>query len=271
MPGIQVLCHVVYLHWSISIPSVRNQISLRCPRGFAPGGGPGAVSTNPCMRFLRVMTDKWHIISWRTYLWEFCLKGHTAWAMLKKISWCWHMRQPSVNWFLYVRPMCRQRNWLHHPFPVPIVNGPNYSRQSCLPWAKIVVISHDKHYIRNRMNSSTSQQTRIFKVKIRHKNDAVRLLYWALINHERDTDMIETIFRWLSWAPFHCLIRYGLFRRINILMILPTAVNDCDMTKKNAHTLGLVNTTQSVAGYQVNLFDEVTPRLSKSMNRVMES
>jgi len=54
-------------------------------------------------------------------------------------------------------------------------------------------------------------------------------------------------------------------------MILPTAVNDCDMTKKNAHTLGLVNTTQSVAGYQVNLFDEITPRLSKSMNRVMES
>jgi len=42
------------------------------------------------------------------------------------------------------------------------------------------------------MNSNTSQQTSRFKVKIRHKNDAVKRLYWALINNERDTGMKAT-------------------------------------------------------------------------------
>ena len=53
----------------------------------------------------------------------------------------------------------------------------------------------------------------------------------------------------------------GFFRPLN---------HDCDMTKKNVLTLSLVNTTQSVVGYQVSLFDEITPRVSKSM-KVMES
>jgi len=43
------------------------------------------------------------------------------------------------------------------------------------------------------------------------------------------------------------------------------------MTKENVLTLGLVNTTQNVAGYPVSLFDEITPRVSKSMNIFMES
>jgi len=42
------------------------------------------------------------------------------------------------------------------------------------------------------MNSSTRQQTDSFKVKTRHKNDAVKRLYWALIYHERDTDITAT-------------------------------------------------------------------------------
>jgi len=64
---------------------------------------------------------------------------------------------------------------------------------------------------------------------------------------------------------------YIVYRRIHLLMILPTAVNNCDMTKKNVLTLGLVNITQSVAGCQVKLFDEITPLVSKSMNRGTES
>jgi len=42
------------------------------------------------------------------------------------------------------------------------------------------------------------------------------------------------------------------------------------MTKKNILELSLVNAKQSVAGYQGSLFDEITPRVSKSM-KVMES
>ena len=34
------------------------------------------------------------------------------------------------------------------------------------------------------------------------------------------------------------------------------------MTKKDVLTSSLVNTTQSVAGYQVSLFDEITPSVS---------
>jgi len=68
-----------------------------------------------------------------------------------------------------------------------VSNGPRYSRQSCLPW--VMLVYQDKHCSRNRMSSSTSKQTNSFKVKTRHKNDVVRRLYWALIKHERDTDM----------------------------------------------------------------------------------
>jgi len=42
------------------------------------------------------------------------------------------------------------------------------------------------------MNSSTRQQTDSFKVKTRHKNDAVKRLYWALTYHERDTEITAT-------------------------------------------------------------------------------
>ena len=58
------------------------------------------------------------------------------------------------------------------------------------------------------MSSSTSQQTNSFEVKIRHKNDAVKRLYWALINHERDTDMTATIVNRLACQPFYCLIHW---------------------------------------------------------------
>jgi len=53
-------------------------------------------------------------------------------------------------------------------------------------------------------------------------------------------------------------------------MILPTSVNDCDDQGKRKYAKSSIYYTKR-RGLQSNLFYEVTPRVSKSMNRVTES
>ena len=104
----------------------------------------------------------------------------------------------------------------------------------------------DKHRSRNRMSLSKSQETSSFKVKIRHKNDAVRRLYWALINHERDTDMTATTINRLVWQPSSL----KSYRKIHPLMISSDLSHNRDMTKKKRKYARSSIYYTSVAGYQ---------------------
>ena len=67
-----------------------------------------------------------------------------------------------------------------------IGDSATYLGRSC--WSKSFRTNTDS-LSRNRMNSSTRQQTNSSKVKTRHKIDAVKRLYWALIYHEYNTDI----------------------------------------------------------------------------------
>ena len=94
----------------------------------------------------------------------------------------------------------------------------------------------------------------LYKVKIRHMNDAVRCLYWALINHERDTDMMAKTVNRQACRPSQMLNSLKSRRTIYSLMPLNSSdfSHERDMTKENVNTLGLVFTTRR--GLPVSLF-----------------
>jgi len=94
----------------------------------------------------------------------------------------------------------------------------------------------------------------LYKVKIRHMNDAVRCLYCALINHERDTDMMATTVNGQACQPSQMLNSLKSRRTIHSVMPLNSSdfSHERDMTKENVNTLGLIFTTRR--GLPVSLF-----------------